>query len=140
MWKKYLQRIFLIVIAILGVKTGVQDFISTIHMSSQDVAIANWDERLSNLLALVPFDHGFIGYISNADIPGATFDENDTMAEYVLTQFAVAPIIIIRGTDQEWNILNLDPESYEKWYQANFNDFEVVDSGGGLYLVRKVNK
>jgi hypothetical protein len=140
MWKKILQRTMLVVIALLGIKTAIQGFISTIHMSSQDVAIANWDDRLLNLLALVPFDRGFIGYISNADIPGAAFDENDTMAEYVLTQFAAAPIIIIRGTDQEWNILNLEPDAFATWQLANLSDFEIVGSGSGLYLVRKVNK
>ncbi len=140
MWKKYLQRIILVVIALLGVKTGLESFVSTVNMRSNDMSVANWDERISNLTALIPFERGFIGYISNADIPGAAFDEDDASGEYILTQFAVAPIILIRGTDQEWNILNLDPKAYEKWYQANANDFEVVNFGGGVYLVRKVSK
>jgi hypothetical protein len=140
MWKKYLQRIILIVIALLGVKTGVDNFMSTINMDSNDISVANWDQRISNLTAPIPFKRGFIGYISNADIPGATFDEADTSGEYILTQYAVAPLILIRGIDQEWNILNLDPKSFEKWKQENLNDFEVIGSGGGLYLVRRVDK
>jgi hypothetical protein len=140
MWKKYLQRIILIVIAFLGVKTGVDNFMSTINMDSNDISVANWDQRISNLTAPIPFKRGFIGYISNADIPGAAFDEADTSGEYILTQYAAAPLILVRGTDQEWNILNLDPKSFEKWKQENLNDFEVIGSGGGLYLVRRVDK
>lgn len=140
MWKKYLQRIILIVIAILGVKTGVKNFVSTINMDSNDISVANWDQRISNLTASVPFKRGFIGYFSNADIPGTAFDEADTSGEYILTQYAVAPLILIPGTNQEWNILNLDPVTYETWNQTNRNEFEVVGFGGGLYLVHKVNK
>lgn len=140
MWKKVLQRIILIVIALLGIKTSIQGFISTINMPSHDISVSNWDERVSNLTASIPFERGVIGYISNADIPGAPFDGADTAGEYILTQYAVAPIIIIRGTDQEWNILNLDPKAYEKWDQANANDFEVVDFRGGMYLVRRLGK
>ena len=39
MWKKYLQRVILIVIAILGVKTGVENFVSTINMDSNDTSV-----------------------------------------------------------------------------------------------------
>ena len=140
MWKKYLQRIILIAIAILCMKTGAESFLSTIKIHSYDASVANWDERISNLIAPIPFERGLIGYISNEDIPGAAFTEADTSGEYVLTQFAVAPLILVRGTGQEWNILNLEPDAFETWHQANLNDFEVVGSGGGVYLVRKVDK
>jgi hypothetical protein len=140
MLKKYLQRIILIIIAILGIKTGVESLLSTINMHSNDASVAGWDERISNLIAPIPFERRLIGYISNEDIPGAAFTEADSSEEYILTQFAVAPLVLVRGTDQEWNILNLGPDAFETWQQANLNDFEVVGSGGGLYLVRKVNK
>jgi len=141
MWKKYLQRIILIVIAFLGVKTGIESFMSSMNERSNDTAVvANWDERLSKIIAPIPFERGFVGYISNEDIPGASFDPNDTSGEYVLTQYAVAPLILVRGADQEWNILNFDRETYQEWIKTNANDFELVESGGGMYLVRKVNK
>jgi len=140
MWKKYLQRIILIVIAILGVKTGVENFMSSINIHSNDAAVTNWDKRLSNLIAPIPFERGFVGYISNEDIPGAAFNADDSSGEYILTQYAVAPLILIRGTDQEWNILNLDSTAYKKWNQINANHFEVVGFEGGMYLVHKVDK
>jgi hypothetical protein len=140
MLKKYLQRIILIVIAVLGVKTGIENFTSSNKIHSNDTSVAIWDERLSNLIAPISFEHGLVGYISNEDIPGAAFDKDDAEGEYILTQYAIAPLILIRGTDQEWNILNLDTTAYETWHQTNVNDFELVGFGGGLYLVRKVDK
>lgn len=130
----------LIVIALLGMKTGIESFVSTINIPSRDVPVANWDERVSNLTAYLPFKRGVVGYISNKHVPGGVFDENDASGEYILTQYAVAPLVLIRGTDQEWNILNLDPTAYETWHQTNANDFELVVSGGGLYLVHRVDK
>ena len=140
MWKKYLQRIILAVVAVLGVKTGITSFTSNIKVHSNDTSVAIWDERLSNLIAPIPFERGLVGYISNEDIPGIAFDEDDAEGEYILTQYAVAPLILVRGTDQEWNLLNLDTTAYETWHQTNINDFELVGFGGGLYLVRKVDK
>jgi hypothetical protein len=141
MWKKYLQRIFLVLLAILGIKTGIEGFVSSFNKRSNDTAVvANWDKRLSNLIAPIPIKRGVIGYISNEDIPGAAFSQNDVSGEYVLTQYSVAPLILVRGTDQEWNILNLDTQAYEKWHQTHENGFEVVVFTGGMYLVHKVDK
>jgi hypothetical protein len=139
MWKKYLQRVVLLAIAILGVKTSVENFKSSIAERSNDAAvIAAWNDRLSKLIEPIPFERGFVGYLSNEDIPGTTFDSNDAEGEFVLAQYAVAPLILVRGTEQEWVILNLDPETFEKWRQKNSNEFEVVRSGGGMVLVHKV--
>lgn len=130
----------MVVIAILGIKTGFENFKSSLSERSNDTAvIASWNERLSKLIAPIPFERGVVGYISNEDIPGSSFDADDTSGEYVLTQYAVAPLILVRGTGQEWNILNLDPASYEKWIRANANNFEFIEFGGGMYLVHKVN-
>jgi hypothetical protein len=141
MWKKYLQRIALIAIAIFGVKTGIENFKSSAADRSNDaVVIAAWNERLSKLTAPIPFERGFIGYLSNADIPGAAFSSDDAEGEFVLTQYSIAPLILVRGTGQAWNILNLDDEIFKKWLVENANEFEVIRSGGGMYLVHKVTE
>jgi hypothetical protein len=139
MWKKVLQRIALIAIVVLGVKTSIESFKSSIAERSNDAeVIAAWNDRLSRLIEPIPFERGFVGYLSNADIRGASFDSNDAEGEFVLTQYAIVPLILVRGTEQEWNILNLDSETFEKWLQENENGFEVVRSGGGMYLVHRV--
>jgi hypothetical protein len=141
MWKKYLQRIALLAIVLLGVKTSIEHLRASFKEHTNDAeVIAAWNERLTKLIAPIPFEHGFVGYISNADIPGASFSPDDIEGEFVLTQYAIAPLILVHGLGQEWDILNLDPQTFEKWRQENADQFEVVRSGGGMYLVHKVTK
>ena len=140
MWKKILQRIILIVMVLLGIKTSVQGFVSTINMPSHDTSVANWDERVSTLTESIPFKRGFVGYISDIDIPGISYDRDNLVGEFILTQFAIAPIVLIQGSDQEeWNILSLTPQAYEKWSEANANNFEIIKFGGKLYLAHKAD-
>ncbi len=139
MWKKVLQGIVLIAIAILGFETAIDNFKSSLAERSNDAeVIAAWNDRLSKLIEPIPFERGFVGYLSSEDVPGAGFDSNDAEGEFVLTQYAIAPLILVRGIEQEWNILNLDSETFEKWYQENADEFEVVRAGGGMYLVHRM--
>ena len=141
MWKKYLQRIILVIIVILGIKTGVENFTTSMNEPSNDTAVVtNWNKQLSKLIAPIPVKRGLIGYISNEDFLGITVSPNDASGEYVLTQYAIAPLILVRGTDQEWNILNLEPENYKKWMQKNAGDFEFIKIEGGMYLVHRTHK
>jgi len=141
MWKKYLQRIVLVIITILAIKTGMETFIKNITSPDHDTAVvAQWDVRIAKLIAPIPFKHGFVGYISNTDIPDTVFSTENEEGEYILTQYAVAPLILISGTEQEWNILNVDRKALNKWFTANANDFEFVMSSGGMFLVHKVKK
>jgi hypothetical protein len=141
MWKKILQGIVLAVIAGMGIKTSVESLQASFAERSNDSeVISAWNDRLEKLIKPIPFERGFVGYLSNEDIPGANFNSNDAEGEFVLTQYAVAPLILVRGAEQDWVILNLDPETLKKWREENANQFEVVQSGGGMTLVRKVTK
>jgi hypothetical protein len=141
MWKKYLQRIVLVVITILAIKTALEIFVKNITSRDDDTAVvAEWDERITKLITPIPFRHGLVGYISSKDIPGTVFSADNEEGEYILTQYAVAPLILIRGTEQEWNILNVDRDTFNKWTAANADNFELTTSGGGMFLVHKVRK
>ena len=138
MWKKILQKTILVILVLLGIKTGVQGFISTINMASPDNAVSNWDERVSTVTEALPFKRGFVGYISDIDIPDIAYDRQNLVGEFTLTQFAIAPIVLIQGSDQqEWNILSLTPQAYEKWSTEKGTDYEVIKFGGKFYLAHK---
>ena len=140
-WKKYIQRIILVIIIILGIKTGIENFTSSMNNPSNNTAVVtNWNKQLSKLINPIPVRHGLVGYLSNEDFLGTTFSSNDASGEYVLTQYAIAPLILVRGTDQEWDILNLEPVNYKKWMQKNAADFEFIKVEGGMYLVHRVHK
>jgi hypothetical protein len=138
MRKNVLQKIILALLVLLGIKTGVQGLISTINMPSHDVSVANWDERAAALKDAIPFERGMVGYISDIDIPGIEYDRQNLVGEFTLTQYAIAPIVLIQGSDdQEWNILSLTQPAYEIWITKNADDYEVIKFGGKFYLAHK---
>ncbi len=141
MWKKILQKIILAILVLLGLKTGIQGLISTINMPSPDVSVANWDERVSTLKESLPFKRGSVGYISDIDIPGIEYDRQNLVGEFTLTQFAIAPIVLIQGSDdEEWNVLSLTPKAYEAWSAENAAQYEVIKFGGKFFLAHKVTQ
>lgn len=140
MWKKILQRTILIAITLLGIKTSIQGFVSTVNMPSHDTSVSKWDEQVSALSESIPFERGFVGYISDNDIPGIEYARENLVGEFILTQYAIAPTILIFGTDQEWNILSLTPPAYKIWSESNADNFEVVKFGGKMYLAHKADK
>ena len=71
-----------------------------------------------------------VGYISDSNIPGLTYNAANDEGEYVLAQYVLAPIIIVRGTGQEWNIGNLDKPAYDVWSRTNQGQFEVIPFQG----------
>jgi len=132
--KKYFQRAALILVAVLGLKGGFQNFSAVFDERVNDAAvIADWEKRLSKLVEPIPFERGLVGYLSASESTAA----GDAEGEFVLAQYALAPLILERGTEQEWNILNLDPETFKQWLREHESEFELVRAGGGMYLVRK---
>jgi hypothetical protein len=132
------QRLFLALIAIASVYAAAHNLASTPALGrlGHD-PVADWEERFVPVRERLPFVRGVIGYISDSDVPGAGFDAANDTGEYILTQYAIAPIIIVRGTDQEWNLANLSRETFELWQRLHGADFELVVHHGGIYLLRR---
>ena len=108
--------------------------------STTDDPVADWEQRFEAVKARLPFQRGFVGYISDSDVSGASFDPANDEGEYVLTQYAMAPVILIRGTAQEWNIANLSSEAYQIWSARSSGLFEITPLRNGLYLLHRTPK
>jgi hypothetical protein len=139
MTTRWLQRIVIILIMAAGLYASVANLIGTRDLGSvSDDPVADWEKRFAQIKTKIPFERGVVGYISDADIPGAAYNAANDEGEYVLTQYILAPIIIKRGTAQEWNIANLDRAAFELWSKFNSSRFEVTPFKGGLYLLHRV--
>lgn len=66
---------------------------------------STWGRRVQGLLADLP-PGGVIGYISEKDLPGAATDPGDSLEEMLLTQYYLAPRILVPGAEREWVIAN----------------------------------
>jgi hypothetical protein len=136
---KWLQRIIIVLIVLASLYASVQNLISTKYLGSiTDDPVADWEIRFAPLKAQLPFKRGVVGYISDSNIPGYTYNAANDEGEYVLAQYVLAPIIIVRGTGQEWNIGNLDKPAYDIWSQSNQGQFEVIPFKDKLYLIHRL--
>ena len=138
---KWLQRGVILLIIVASLFASVRNLISTKNLGSiSDDPVADWEIRFGPLKQQLPFQRGVVGYISDSSIPGITYNAANDEGEYVLTQYVLAPIIIIKGTDQEWNVANLDKDAYTVWSKTNQGQFEVTTFKDKLYLLHRLKK
>jgi hypothetical protein len=93
--------------------------------------------RLKLLEARLPAN-GTIGYLSEQDIPGMAFNPIDQDEEFVMTQYALAPRIIVSGADPALvivNIPNMTPQDMAR-ITTPFKLTLVEKFDFGLYLYR----
>ena len=134
-----LRRGVLIVIVIGSLYGSIQNLLATRDLgSTHDDPITDWETRFIRVKARLPFERGFVGYISDADVPGIPYDEANDSGEYVLTQYVMAPIILVRGTGETWNIGNLSLPAFQAWSATNQGRFDVFAPGNGIYLIRRL--
>jgi hypothetical protein len=135
---KWLQRIFILLVAAVCLYASIQNLVATRSLGSvNDDPVADWEKRFGPIKERLPFRRGVVGYISDSSVPGATYDAANDEGEYVLTQYVMAPIIIVKGTNQEWNIANLDHQAFDLWSKSNRTKFQVTALKGGLYLLHR---
>lgn len=138
---KWLQRGVIVIVVLLGLNASINNLISTKDKgSTTDDPVADWEVRFGPLKAKLPFSRGVVGYISDSSIPGITFNAANDEGEYVLTQYALAPIIIVKGTNQEWNVANLSKAAFDVWSKTNQGQFDVITLKDRLYLLHRLKK
>ena len=136
---KWLQRVFLGLLIAVCLYASVQNLIATKALGSvSDDPVADWEKRFTSIKARIPFKRGVVGYISDSAVPGAVYDSANDQGEYVLTQYVMAPIVIVKGTNQEWDLANLGRQAFELWSRANQGKFEVVAEKSGIYLLHRI--
>jgi hypothetical protein len=139
--KKWLQLAILALLGFASLYASIQNLISTKELGSlTDDPVADWEKRFEPLKQRLPFVRGVVGYISDSSIPGVSYDAANDEGEYILTQYVMSPIILVKGTDQEWNIGNLGREAYRVWSESNQGRFEVIPFKGNLYLIHRSSK
>ena len=103
-----------------------------------DDPVTKWELRFDAVKKILPFKRGVIGYITNSDVPGAVYNANNEQGEYTLTQYTMAPIILVRGDNEEWTLANLSGKAFQTWSQSNQNTFRVIPLRDNLYLLQRL--
>jgi len=100
-----------------------------------DNSVANWEKRLKPIPSLIPKTTTTLGYLADWNIPGVEYNLTDQDTEYVLTQYALAPLIVQPGLDHEWIIGNFSDANFRSWLDQNLLKYEIKKIGFGIYLI-----
>jgi hypothetical protein len=137
----WLRRGLLGVILLGSLAASTQNLFATRNLgSTTDDPVADWEARFQPVKAMLPFQRGFVGYISDSAVPGIPYDAANEEGEYILTQYAMAPVIIVKGTDQEWNVGNLSGLAFQEWNARHAGVFQITPLKGSLYLLQRIGQ
>ena len=132
------QQILLAALVLSSVYYSVQYFRWTFTAGQVDFDhVADWESRFAPVKEALPVQRGVVGYISDRDVPGASFDPSDQDAEYILTQYAFSPLILQRGVDHEWIVGSLSPQAYKLWLESRVGEYADVKFKGNVYLFHR---
>ena len=134
-----LQRLMLAGMIVAGIYFGVRNLRAAMAIGSLNHdPVTQWEVRFQAVKKLLPFKRGVVGYITNSDVPGAKYDPNNEQGEYTLTQYSMAPIILVRGDNEAWTIANLNSKAFQLWSQSNHGAFRVTPLNDNLYLLQRL--
>jgi len=102
-------------------------------------SVTKWEKRIKSVLDYIPQDVKVVGYVADWDLPGVQYDLVDQDAEYVLTQYTLAPLMIQPGFEQEWIIGNFVEAGFQEWLDENLDDYEFINFGRGIYLIHRLS-
>jgi hypothetical protein len=97
-----------------------------------------WAERLQNIKSDLP-DKGVVGYLSEMDYPGLSYNIIDSDEEFVMTQYNLAPLILDRGNPNHQlviaNIVGDGPFDFEGVFGLRV----INNYGYGIYLLEPIS-
>ncbi len=100
--------------------------------------VSQWDEHMRLIREAIPADVRTVGYVEQADIPDSAALHDP--AEFFLTQYGIAPIVLTRGFGQEWTIANfggkIPLESISSWLDLRLGKYRVQELGFGIYILQ----
>lgn len=102
-----------------------------------DNPVDRWAARLQAIPALLPAGVETVGYLADWDIPGRPYDGVDQDAEYMLTQYSLAPLRVVPGADHEWIIGNFTAPGFESFLDGILPAYEIRSLKLGIYLIHR---
>ncbi len=98
---------------------------------TREDGVAKWEARMKPVRASLPLTVHEVGYISDND-PTAI------LQEYVLTRFALAPILVRQSTNYEWIVGNFTQPGFEHIIRQNISSaYTIQKFGSGIYLIHR---
>ena len=132
-----IQKLAVILLVLTSLYSIVLHWCSTIGIDKGSEALDTWEDHLQPVRDALPIKRGVIGFVGEWDVPGIESAFMDQESEYLLTQYALAPLILVRGAVAEWNIAILNRGAFAIWEQSNQGKFEVIPFKHNIYLLHR---
>jgi hypothetical protein len=133
-----LQRVMLAGLIVASIYFGFQNLHAAIAVGNLNTdPVTAWEVRFQPVKKLLPFKRGAIGFMQNSDVLGTVSDANE-QGEYTLTQYAMSPIILVRGEEEEWTLAEFNTSVYQTWSQTNNGQFRVIPLKDNIYLLHRL--
>lgn len=136
MWN-IVQKLMVVLLIVASLRSGFRQWQSTINIDKGSSALEKWEERLKPVRETLPIKRGVIGFVSEWNIPGLEHSFADQETEFILTQYALAPLILVNGPVAEWNVAILNNKALKMWEEANPGQFEIIPLKHGVYLLHR---
>jgi hypothetical protein len=101
------------------------------------LALEAWEERLAPARRNLPVQRGVVGYVAEWDVPGIEYSPGDQEAEFLLSQYALAPLVLVRGAQAEWNVAVFSPEAFRAWKAANEQYFDIIQLRHNVFILHR---
>jgi hypothetical protein len=139
----FIKKILVILLVMESLFFIGQHWRDTLKLSRENRgtdALDRWEAHLTLAREALPIKRGVIGYIAVVDTTNLLFNTDwDTETEYMLTQYAVAPLILQKGPVAEWNIAVLTSKDVAEWQAKYPGQYEVMPVKGNVYIFHKLN-
>jgi hypothetical protein len=91
-----------------------------------------WENRMQAVRERLPATVREIGYVSDSENVGSM------VQEFVLTQYALIPVVVRRGTEYEWIVGNFTQPGFEALLAGEIpGDYTIEKLGAGIYLIHR---
>ncbi len=128
----------LVGIILAGIYFGIQNVKSAIAVGNLNSdPVTKWEVRFQQVKKILPFKRGVIGFMQNSDVLGGPLDDNE-QGEYTLTQYAMAPVILVRGDNEPWTLAIFSSKAFQAWNKSNHGQFRVITLNYSLYLFQRL--
>jgi hypothetical protein len=100
---------------------------------------AAWDARMGPVAAALPADVGVVGYLDGADLDPSMSEAEQ--AEFYLTQYSLAPVVVQTAADQDWIVGNfgsaLASSRIRSALDQKLGTYDIQAFGFGIYLIHR---
>src|SRR5512139_3363754 len=130
--QRTLRKIMVALLALASLFSILQYWSSTIGLDRGRDALSDWETRIAPAREVIPIKRGLVGYVGESDVSGIDFAFWDQEGEYMLAQYALAPLILKKGPAAEWNVAVLSPKALAAWQAQHESEFKVISVGHSI--------